>query len=497
MKYIYRIFQGKIYRNLTAKPLNYDFGGGFLMSAGLMLFSVIFTAFAVSYGWGVRGFIIGGEKGALLPGALMGMCIAVFTLGENAGNLWMFFAAAGALSTFYGGTETYAQTMSWILHRDVEGPYYNQVKKGVVGIFLKGGLWFAIPGLVLALLPSALSGKYGMWEIILLFALFPIVSVIGTKIFNSPYNKEKGQFPKIYFSLDRREEWGSNVLIIAVLLIFSLVKGDFFAVGAGVVGFIVGGAGFLIGLILFDVERRHGRKIFGKIWEKHVIDGWKIMEHAFGAIAGGGLMLYFAMFSSHITGLAGTYDPAILTMGDDSFTGAIVCFALLLVTTLQYPVIYLFEKKKGYEPDINIFEIIERPLWSAVPLILIFLGSYSAASFAAVGTLFFALCEKCALEKYEHSRFKAVLRAPFCILWLLLPVWFFIKIGNITMLDTMLSYTLGYTGACVMYTLQPDNIIALKKGEKTFAQAIGSGSTVTSHLVVQSIALVIFAAFCG
>lgn len=467
------------------------------MSAGLILFSVIFTAFAISYGWGVRGFIIGGEKGALLPGALMGICVAVFTLGENAGDLWMFFAAVGALTMFYGGTETYAQTMSWILHRDTEGPYFNQVKKGVIGIFLKGGLWFAIPGFVLALLPSALAGKYEIWEIILLFALFPVVSFVGTKIFNSPYNKEKGLLPKIYFSLDRREEWGSNVLIIAELLIFSIVKGDLFSVGAGLAGFIVGGAGFLIGLILFDVERRHGRKIFGKIWDKGVIDGWKIMEHAFGAIAGGGLMLYFALGAEHIRTLTDTVDLSALTMGNDKFTGAVICFILLLVTTLQYPVIYIFNKKKGYEPDVNIFEIIERPLWSAVPLILIFLGSYSAAAFAAFGTLFFALCEKCALEKYEHSRYKFLLRAPFWVMWVLLPVWFFMNIESISLLDTMLSYTLGYTGACVLYTLQPDNIIALKKGEKSFRQTIGSGSTVTSHLVLQSIGLVIFAAFCS
>ncbi len=467
------------------------------MSAGLILFSVIFAAFAVSYGWGVRGFVIGGEKGALLPGALLGICVAVFTLGENAGSLWMFFAGAGALSVFYGGTETYAQTMSWILSRDKEGPYFNQVKKGVVGIFLKGGLWFAIPGLVLSLLPSALAGKYKAWEIILLFALFPVVSLMGTKIFNTPYNKEKKLFPRLYFSLDRREEWGSNVMIILVLTVFSLIKGDFFAVGAGAVGFIVGGFGFLIGLILFDLERRHGRKLFGKIWDKGVIDGWKIMEHAFGAIAGGGLMLYFALFSDRIQNICAEIDLSALIMGNDKYTGAAVCFGLLLFTTLQYPVIYIFQKKKGYEPDVNIFEIIERPLWSAVPLILIFLGSYSAAAFATAGTLFFALCEKCALEKYENSRFRTWLRAPFWVMWVLLPVWFFMNIESISLLDTMLSYTLGYTGACVMYTLQPDNLIALKKGEKTFRQAIGSGSTVTSHLVLQSIVLVIFAAFCG
>ena len=135
------------------------------MSTLSILLAVLFAGFAVSYGWGIRGFIIGGEKGALLPGALMGIAVSFFAMGEQGRELWMFFAAAGALTMFYGGTETYAQTMSFLLSRDKEGPYYNRLKKGVTGIFLKGALWFAIPGFVLALLPCALAGAYKIWEI--------------------------------------------------------------------------------------------------------------------------------------------------------------------------------------------------------------------------------------------------------------------------------------------------------------------------------------------
>ena len=61
----------------------------------------------------------------------------------------------------------------------------------------------------------------------------------------------------------------------------------------------------------------------------------------------------------------------------------------------------------------------------------------------------------------------------------------------------MLVYAVAYTGACGMYTCQPDRIIALKKGEKTLSSAIGSGVTVTGHLVVQCIILMIFSVFCG
>ena len=145
----------------------------------------------------------------------------------------------------------------------------------------------------------------------------------------------------------------------------------------------------------------------------------------------------------------------------------------------------------------NIFEIIERPLWSAVPLIFIFLGSYSAAAFAAAGTLLFALCEKCALEKYENSHYKNYLRAPFRILWIAFPIWFFLKVNTLSLADVMLVYSLFYSVPCAMYTFKPDNIIAVKKGEKSFSGAFGSGITVTPHIVLQSIVLLVFSFFAG
>lgn len=460
------------------------------MTPWSIVLAVLFAGFAVSYGWGIRGFVIGGEKGALLPGALMGLSVAFFAMGEAGRDYWMFFAAAGALTMFYGGTETYAQTMSYLLSRDKEGPYYNQLKKGVIGIFLKGGLWFAIPGFVLALLPTALTGAYEIWEVALLFASFPVVSFIGTKIFNVPYDKAKGIFPKLYFSLDRREEWGSNVMIILVLTVFSFVKKDFYALGAGLTGFIVGGFGFLIGLVLYDIERRHGDKIFGKrLHGKGYIDGWKIMEHAFGAFAGGGLMLYFALTSAHFTKILRAVSLEGLALINDKYICAAVCLALMCLTAVQYPVSSYFDKK-GKHIDISVFEQLERPLWSAVPLIFIFLGSPSAAAFGTFGTVAFALCEKCAVEWYERSEYREILRFPFKLLWVFLPVWFFFNIMKISLLDTMLLYTLGYTGACALYSFGPDRIKAFVRKEKSFRESFGSGVTVTGHLTLQSAILI-------
>ena len=462
-----------------------------------MISAVLFAGFAVSFGWGIRGFVIGGEKGALLPGALMGLAVAFFAAGDVGQELYLFFAAAGALSMFYGGTETYAQTMSFLLSRDVKGPYFGQLKKGVIGIFLKGALWFSIPGFILAMLPGALSGIYSLAEIIITFALFPVVSLVGTRIFNTPYDKENKVFPRFYFSLDRREEWGSNVMIIAVLTVIALINGDFFSLGAGAAGFVAGGFGFLIGLVFYDIERRHGEMIFGSLCKKGYIDGWKIMEHTFGAFSGGGLMLYFCLTSEHLTRLCSKIKPELFTLGGDKYLGAAVCLVLLVICTLQYPLSVIVKKKTGKEPDIHIFELVERPMWSAVPLILIFLGSRSAAVFAAFGTLSFALCEKCSIEWYERSAYKKILRALFAVLWPVLQIWLFLNIDSVSLLDLMILYSAGYAGACVIYSFLPDRIFEYKSKKKSFAAAFGSGVTVTGHIALQGIVLSVIAAIIG
>ena len=41
------------------------------MSVLNMIMFITFSVIAVSWGWGMRGTAIGGEKGAMLPGALL------------------------------------------------------------------------------------------------------------------------------------------------------------------------------------------------------------------------------------------------------------------------------------------------------------------------------------------------------------------------------------------------------------------------------------------
>jgi len=62
-------------------------------------------AVAGSYGWGMRGCKIGGEKGALLPGAFLGLLFAWFAPAEIIRDHFWLITAAGALGWASGGPE--------------------------------------------------------------------------------------------------------------------------------------------------------------------------------------------------------------------------------------------------------------------------------------------------------------------------------------------------------------------------------------------------------
>ncbi|MCL2298616.1 MAG: hypothetical protein FWC27_00520, partial [Firmicutes bacterium] len=68
---------------------------------------IAISAVAMSYGWGMRGTTLGGEKGAMLPGALMGLLIAVFSGSPFLRENFFLLSAAGALGIYFGGSMSY------------------------------------------------------------------------------------------------------------------------------------------------------------------------------------------------------------------------------------------------------------------------------------------------------------------------------------------------------------------------------------------------------
>ncbi len=77
---------------------------------------VVLTTLAASYAWGMRGAVIGGEKGAMLPGVFIGTILAWFSGGAIREDFWII-AAAGLMGMTFGGIETYGETIGMVLHR--------------------------------------------------------------------------------------------------------------------------------------------------------------------------------------------------------------------------------------------------------------------------------------------------------------------------------------------------------------------------------------------
>ena len=87
----------------------------------------------VSYAWGMRGTTIGGEKGAMLPGAMIGLLIAFFSKILIAQEHFYIFAALGAVSMYLGGSMTYGETLGLSMNQK---PAEN-MKKGLIALFIK------------------------------------------------------------------------------------------------------------------------------------------------------------------------------------------------------------------------------------------------------------------------------------------------------------------------------------------------------------------------
>ncbi len=367
------------------------------------LFIILTVSIALSYGWGMRGSLIGSERGAVLPGALLGMFLALFSGSELVAEKFYIFAAAGAASMAYGGTQTYGQTLGFIVHRGK--PDYKP-SLGYAGVALKGGLWHGISGAVIGIMFSAAGGEYySPLAIVVFFALIPVMQGIGELIFNSPYKPDEGKFPKIYFSIDRREEWGGNAVTLLGLLIFTLVHNDYYSFFFAVTGILGGAAGFAFGMVLYDFVNhpmKNGKYFFGKF--NDAVSGWKIMEITFGAVAGIFFAVYFVatkntMLAERINMIeanGGIWNP----LGDASNVIAWVCAALVI---LVKPV-ELFEKKITS----HAVDIIQRPFVFVIPMILALLGNSLSAQLTAFSLIVYFAAEKTVFDRIDKFKSKAV-----------------------------------------------------------------------------------------
>lgn len=403
----------------------------------LALISAIIPA--SSYAWGMRGTTIGGEKGAMLPGAIIGSLLALFSgiliVQEN----FYIFSALGAIGMYFGGCMTYGETLSF----SMSARPAVDLKKGLKALMLKGFLWFSVFGAIFSTGVNAVCRAYSIYELIIIFTLAPVLALVGLKIFNRPINNNEVVYPKYYFSKTRKEYWGAMVGILCSLFIINLIKLNAYSLVFTLVCGLFGGIGWGIAQGLQIYIRHYAPessfKLIKKLSENGFFDSWKAMECTLGAIGGLGCAVAFILtyksfkeitFSLELSGglLPHNQKLSILLL--------IMWIILLCVDMLHYYVkkpLTTAELKEllingklsqaEYERRIKaskptakdftskarkIFECYEFIVYSAIPFILIALGSDKASQIISFFILFWVLAQEIGFET-EFSKKKSII----------------------------------------------------------------------------------------
>lgn len=433
-----------------------------------MVWLLIVTV-GVSYGWGMRGTLIGHGKGAMVPGAILGMCVAFLSGNAVLADNWLILAALGAAGMFFGGGMTYGQTIGLVIDK-YPAPHFW---RGALGLSLKGFLWFGIAGAFLGMGAQAVfGGVYSAGECVaaalLPAALFPL----GVRLFNRPHDAEKGIFPKPYFSKTRPECWGGYLLILAELCVFAAVKGDRFTLVWTAFAALGGGIGWFVAILFYYVTHhplKNGRYLLGSMQRNGLIDNWKIMECTLGAIGGLAAAAGFLITRAHF----GAFAEMRVLLSSRTAELVLVGVWVALVALDIWLQASRFADKYG--------DGVEQVIYGCVPLALVMLGSTLAASLCAGMLVLWVVVEKMCFESLKDYRGIALLTAVSLAAvaafgaaafagWAV-PVWVYVAV-----------YTAVYELLTLAKDFRPKKFASV--GERGFARTFGSVITVNLYFIV-------------
>lgn len=418
-----------------------------------LIIFIMFAGMIGAYGWAMRGTIIGGEKGSMLPGALLGILISVPYChgGDIELHTISILAAAGAFSMFHGGSATYGETLNFVLRSEGEDPVYKgKFRKGMTGVFINGANWFALAAYFISISLQSITvlySNYSRVELIVILLSVPFIQIIGEIIFNHPYNKKDKIYPKIYFSVTRREEWGSNLLLVIAAVIYSIIKQDYFSLFGVIFSFIIGGLGFVLGLYLYYKDVKD--EFFGPLQRNGYIGNWKMMEMTIGFVGFIGVTAYFRLAKGLIKTEPVTNEISPINISENVY--ALIILVFLVIYMLILGIIGIYNKKNEEELSDHISDILMRPLFSSLPLLIVLLSqSVKVALIALSAMLNFVLIEKCLysyLKKLKEKKFIIALQ----IIYLIISVYISFR-----------HYYIGIT-ALVIISILPYQLTALIK----------------------------------
>ncbi|MBI4878014.1 MAG: hypothetical protein HY822_25570 [Acidobacteria bacterium] len=226
---------------------------------------LLFPGLTMSLGWGLRGFIGGGPLGAMIPGVMAALALALL-VGRDDAECGLV-AAFGAVGVGFGGQMTYGQTVGLTFQPET-------FWWGFTGFAVKGAVWGLAGGAALGLALD--RDKFSLREILTGLLLMIGGTYLGWKLVNEP--------KLIYFSdpvnKPRAEIWAGLLLGAAVLLgwLARMTPSAKLPLRFALWGALGGGVGFAAGAWFQAAGRQH----LTNPW----IDYWKAMELTFGFCLG-------------------------------------------------------------------------------------------------------------------------------------------------------------------------------------------------------------------
>lgn len=489
------------------------------------------SAFAMSYGWGMRGTTLGAEKGAMLPGAYMGMLIALFSGSSFLSANFYLLSAMGALGIYFGGSMSYMQSVG--LTSNTNPP--EDFKRGMTGLFVKGSIWFGLFGSAMGMFLSFLSGRYynDLRTVLVIFGAMPLFAFGCSRIFDRPFDEKKGIHPKIYFSKNRPEGMGVLFGVLLELIIVMALYKDTVAL-ALTGGFLLTGSVSWCLAQLFHIRCKYpgkkGFQFFPFFRKKGILELWKTQECTMGFFSGIGVSLTFTLIYNFSFKYQAYYlDPRLPDLTKLPWWALPAIFAALLALDMTKLFINRRKTKEEYEYmlsrgwmsrqecDIALQnpgkeptkawllyerarEVATFPIFCILPMFFMFLGSGEVAKLVSFYILYFVLIEEQAFNRF--NRFKTILLWRVALLGFGFAVIFaqFYWRWTPGLLGTALLYGAFYEGLTLVGNIarrSPDRYNRPTAKESSLAQAYGGQVTMHPYFILCVLIVTGFAAWAS
>ncbi len=263
---------------------------------------MLWSALAGGMGWGIRGQY-GHETGAMIAGLLVGLVMVRQFCPQASSLAAARTAALLTLGISVGGSMTYGQTVG-LTHDAALVGNWDALRWGLLGLFVKGGIWISLGATWLAV---GLGGKrYRPGELALLISVMLFLWFGGVYLLNQPYDPVGRALPRFYFSDDwrwepdallepRREIWGGLLLaLVGSVAYLRIGRQDRLALRLALWGFLGGGLGFSLGQCLqafhaWNLDWFRQTPALQPL--EQYVNWWNLMETTFGLIFGAVLAL--------------------------------------------------------------------------------------------------------------------------------------------------------------------------------------------------------------